>query len=177
MSRVGKLAVSVPGDVQVSIDSANVTVKGKLGELSKKFTDSVSITQEGSEVNVSPVNDTKQARALWGTTRSIIFNMVTGVTEGFTVRLEINGVGFKASLKGKWLVLSLGFSHDIIYAIPSDIDIVCEKPTLMVIKGVDKQKVGSVAGDLIKLRRVEPYKGKGVYKEGSYIRRKEGKKK
>lgn len=177
MSRIGKLAIEVPEGVQVDLQEKKIVIKGKLGELQTALVNQVSVTFTDGKVQVSPANDSKEARAFWGTFRSLIRNMVQGVTEGYNVRLVVNGVGYRAACDGKILTMALGFSHEIKYAIPAGITIVCEKPTLLVISGADKQKVGLVAGELIKLRPVEPYKGKGVYKEGSYIRRKEGKKK
>lgn len=177
MSRVGKLPVAVPEGVTVDVQLDTVTIKGKLGELVTRYTKDVSVQFTDGQIAVQPANDSKRCRAMWGTVRSLINNMVHGVTSGFETRLEINGVGFRAQLKGKLLVMSLGYSHDIIYAVPEGITIKCEKPTLLVINGIDKQLVGQVVGELTKLRKVEPYKGKGVYIEGSYIRRKEGKKK
>ena len=185
MSRVGKAPVIVPNDVQVELTGDKVTIKGKLGELTSPITGDVKVTytpvegneEGGNQFVVTPANDTKLAQAMWGTVRSTISNMVEGVTKGFQVRLVINGVGFRASVSGNVLTLALGFSHDILYALPEGVSAKCEKPTLLVISGADKQKVGQIAGELMKFRPVEPYKGKGVYKEGAYIRRKEGKKK
>lgn len=177
MSRVGKLAVQVPEDVQVELTKEEIKIKGKLGQLQAKLVNKVSVTFEKDLIEVKPANDSKAARSLWGTFRSIINNMVEGVSKGFEQRIEIKGVGFRASTNGKLLTLALGFSHDIIFAIPEGITVKCEKPTLIVISGPDKQQVGQFAGELIMLRPVEPYKGKGVFREGSYIRRKEGKKK
>jgi len=187
MSRVGKSPVAVPKDVQVELNNKEIVIKGKLGELKSPVSGDVKVlykkAEEDSEsdggdfILVEPANDSQKSKAMWGTTRNIINNMVKGVSEGFNIRLEINGVGFRAATDGKRLTLALGFSHDIIYAIPEGIAVKCEKPTLVVISGADKQKVGQIAGEIIKYRPVEPYKGKGVYIEGSYIRRKEGKKK
>lgn len=185
MSRVGKLPVAVPKNVQVELTGEEVVIKGKLGELRTRLTSDVKVTYtkaqsgepEGDEILVEQVGESKFARAMWGTVRCNINNMVRGVTEGFTTRLEIFGVGFRAAADAKILTLALGYSHEIKYAIPQGITIKCEKPTLVVISGADKQLVGQVAGEIIKYRPVEPYKGKGVFKEGSYVRRKEGKKK
>jgi large subunit ribosomal protein L6 len=187
MSRVGKLPVTVPKDVQVNLSDKEIVIKGKLGELKSPITGDVKVVynkasdssdEESSDfLKIDPANDSIESRAMWGTTRNIINNMITGVSEGFNIRLVINGVGFRAAADNKILTLSLGFSHDIKYAIPDGITVKCEKPTLVVISGADKQKVGQIAGEIIKYRPVEPYKGKGVYIEGSYIRRKEGKKK
>lgn len=179
MSRVGKLPVAIPEGVNVELTDDNITIKGKLGELNFPLAAEVVVTYEAAEkvVVIKPANDTKRSRALWGTVRSVISNMVQGVSEGFTTRLEINGVGFRAQADNKFLTLNLGYSHEIKYAIPEGIGIKCVKPTLLEITGSNKQLVGQIAGEIIKLRPVEPYKGKGVYKEGAYIRRKEGKKK
>lgn len=177
MSRVGKLPVDVPQGVQVVVTDKSISVKGKLGELQAAIVDGVKIVFSNNQVVVSPANDSKQAIALWGTYRSNIKSMVKGVSEGFETRLEMNGVGYRSSCDGKIISLVLGFSHEIRYALPEGITVKCEKPTLMVIFGASKQLVGQVAGELMKLRPAEPYKGKGVFKEGSFIRRKEGKKK
>lgn len=177
MSRVGKLPVVIPADVQVNIKDGKISIKGKLGELSAPLNDNVKVTVEDGHVNVLPINKTQTARAMWGTLRNNINNMVKGVNKGFEIRLVIFGVGYRAACDNKFLTLTLGFSHDIKYAIPKGVTIKCEKPTLLVISGCDRQLIGQVAGELMKLRPVEPYKGKGIYKEGSYIRRKEGKKK
>lgn len=177
MSRVGKLPVEIPQGVQVNITNKEIKIKGKLGELSARLVEGVKVTFTDGKVIVSPANDSIESRALWGTYRNNIKNMVKGVSDGFEVRLEMNGVGYRSACDGKILNMVLGFSHEIRYAIPSGINIKCEKPTIIVITGADKQLVGQVASELMRFRPVEPYKGKGVYKEGSYIRRKEGKKK
>ncbi len=177
MSRVGKLPISIPSGVQVELGDKEIVIKGKLGELKTALNPLVTVSQEEQALTVKPANDSKDARSMWGTLRNVINNMVVGVSEGFTIRLEINGVGYRASADQKIITLSLGYSHDIKYAIPAGISVKCEKPTLIVLSGANKQLVGQVAGELMSLRPVEPYKGKGVYIEGSYIRRKEGKKK
>lgn len=177
MSRVGKLAVEIPSGVEVALSKEEIKIKGKLGELALSLNSTVNVAFENNSVQVQPANDSKESRAMWGTFRSTINNMVQGVNEGFTIRLEINGVGYKTSLKGSILTLSLGYSHDIKYALPEGVTIQCEKPTLLVISGYDKQKVGQVAAELMALRPFEPYKGKGVFVEGKPGRRKEGKKK
>jgi large subunit ribosomal protein L6 len=183
MSRVGKSPVAVPKDVQVELKGSEITIRGKLGVLKSPITGDVKVVYEKGEagsdafISVQPANDSQISRAMWGTTRNNINNMVKGVSEGFKVRLEITGVGFRAAAEGNMLSLALGFSHEIRYAVPAGISIACEKPTLIVISGSDKQKVGQIAGEIMKYRPVEPYKGKGVYIEGSKIRRKEGKKK
>ena len=176
MSRVGKLPVAVPESVNVDIAGAEVAVKGAKGELKTKFTNFVSIKKEDGQIIVAPINNSKKARALWGTTRSVIENMVTGVSEGYKKSLEINGVGFKAQVAGPLLKLSLGFSHEIYYKIPANIEVKVEKNVIH-ISGFDKQLVGQVAAQIRELRKPEPYKGKGVKYVDEYIRRKEGKKK
>lgn len=177
MSRIGKLPITVPFGVQVDIKDRQVTVKGQKGQLQQVIVGDVNVTLNNGEIKVEPANDTKRARAMWGMSRTLINNMVTGVTEGFSKRLEIRGVGFRASVDGKILSLSLGFSHEIKYAIPQNITIVAEKPTLLVISGTDAQKVGQVAALLRSLRKPEPYKGKGVRYEDERVIMKEGKKK
>ena len=177
MSRVGKLPVVMPADVQVTIKEKKIAIKGKLGELVAPLNDQVTVTVSDGHIEVKPANDSQTARAMWGTLRNNINNMVKGVSAGFEIRLVIFGVGYRAACNNKFLTLALGFSHDIKYAIPKGVTIKCEKPTLLIISGCDKQLIGQVAGELMKLRPVEPYKGKGLFIEGSYVRRKEGKKK
>lgn len=177
MSRVGKNPVEVPSGVEIAIKGALVSAKGKLGSLEFKATDDVEITQEDGKVWVKPVNDSKKARAMWGTARARIQNMVIGVSEGFKKELEINGVGYRAAVQGQALNLQLGFSHDVAYPIPEGISVKCEKPTSISISGADKQKVGQVAAEIRSYRPPEPYKGKGVKYADEVILRKEGKKK
>lgn len=177
MSRVGKLLITVPSDVSVNLAANSVTVKGKLGELTSQLNENVNVSVTDGTISVQPANDTKTAKAMWGTIRNNINNMVEGVSKGFEIRLIINGVGYRAAADNKFLTLSLGFSHEIKYAIPKNVSIKAEKPTLLVISGADVRLIGQIAGELMNLRPVEPYKGKGIYKEGSYVRRKEGKKK
>ncbi len=177
MSRVGKKPVEIPSEAKFNIDGNVVEVSGKLGSLKREFPTEVKFANEDGKVKVIPVNNSKRARAMWGLSRSLLQNMVEGVTAGFTKRLEIQGVGYKAAVDGKYLTLFLGYSHEIKYEIPQEIKVVAEKPTLLVISGCDKQKVGSVAAEIIKQRPPEPYKGKGVRYEGQQILRKEGKKK
>jgi large subunit ribosomal protein L6 len=177
MSRVGKNPVTVPSGVELKIDGSTVSAKGKLGLLSYQFTDEVSVKLEDGKVTVTPANDTKKARSLWGTTRARIQNLVDGVNEGFKKELEIVGVGYRAQVQGKSLNLQLGFSHDVNYPIPEGIQIKCEKPTSIEITGADKQLVGQVAAEIRGYRPPEPYKGKGVRYADEYILRKEGKKK
>ena len=177
MSRVGKHPVEVPGGVEVAVQDNLVRAKGKLGQLAFQATDDVVVTLDDKKVVVKPVNDSKRARALWGTTRARIQGMVTGVSEGFTKELEINGVGYRAAVQGKALNLQLGFSHEVAYPIPEGISIKCEKPTSITITGADKQQVGQVAAEIRAFRPPEPYKGKGVKYLDEHIVRKEGKKK
>lgn len=176
MSRTGKAPVSVEG-VTVSIEGSTVTAKGTKGELSVNLLDLVSIEQEGHELVLKPANDTKKARTNWGTSRALVQNVVTGVREGFSKKLLISGVGYRAAMQGKDLKLTLGFSHDVVYQVPTGIQIVTPQPTEIVVSGIDKQLVGQVAANIREYRKPEPYKGKGVRYEGEYVFRKEGKKK
>jgi large subunit ribosomal protein L6 len=177
MSRVGKYPVVVPNGVTVNLAGGELSVKGKLGQSSINLVDAVEASLEDNQVWVKPKNETKQARMMWGTTRANIANMVKGVSEGFTINLEINGVGYRAAVQGKALQLQLGFSHDVNYPIPDGITIKCEKPTAISITGTDKQRVGQIAAEIRAYRGPEPYKGKGVKYETETILRKEGKKK
>ena len=178
MSRVGKYPVVVPAGVELSINNNTVVAKGKLGELSFTYDDShVATKLEDGKVVVSPLSESNMSRALWGTTRARINDMVKGVSEGFTKDMELVGVGYKARLDGKNLVLSLGYSHEIVFNTPDSIKITCESPTQIKIFGPDKQVVGQVAAELRKYRKPEPYKGKGVKYATETVRRKEGKKK
>lgn len=176
MSRVGKHPVSVPSGVTVTVVDRTVKAKGKLGELSVTLSEAVELSFEDNTLTVSPLPG-KRGRAQWGTARANLANLVKGVSEGFKRELEINGVGYKAQLKGKTLVLSLGYSHDIEYPIPTGIEMKCEKPTSVLISGADKQLVGQVASEIRAMRPPEPYKGKGVKYIEETITRKEGKKK
>ena len=182
MSRIGKYPVEIPSGVTVSVDAGLVSVKGKLGTLERRFTNDVAVKVEGNQLVVEPPSlvkkeQTKMARSMWGTARAILQNMVIGVNTGFSKRLEINGVGYKASVQGKQVVLNLGYSHDVIYQIPDGITIAAERPTLLVVSGADKQRVGQVAAEIRAWRGPEPYKGKGIKYETETILRKEGKKK
>jgi len=177
MSRVGKYPVVVPNGVTVNLAGGELSVKGKLGQSSINLVDVVETSLEDNQLWVKPKNETKQARMMWGTTRANIANMVKGVSEGFTINLEINGVGYRAAVQGKSLQLQLGFSHDVNYPIPDGITIKCEKPTAISITGTDKQRVGQIAAEIRAYRGPEPYKGKGVKYETETILRKEGKKK
>ncbi len=178
MSRIGKKPVPIPSGVEVKIDGDTIVVKGPKGQLETSFLgDLVEVVVEDNEVRVSPRNNGKPARSAWGLTRSLINNMVTGVTEGFQKKLKIVGVGYRAQLQGRNLKLNLGFSHDVIYEVPQDIDVQVPQPTEIIVSGIDKQKVGQVAAEIRAWRPPEPYKGKGVRYEDEYIFRKEGKKK
>ncbi|QGM97677.1 50S ribosomal protein L6 [Methylocystis parvus] len=177
MSRIGKKPVVVPAGVTAKVDGQLVSVKGAKGTLEFLVPDDVSVVQQDNAIKVDPRNDTKRARALWGTSRARVNNLVIGVTSGFEKKLEITGVGYRAAVQGKVLQLALGYSHDVNYPIPNGINIVTPKPTEITISGVDKQQVGQVAAEIRALRGPEPYKGKGVKYAGEFIFRKEGKKK
>lgn len=177
MSRVGKYPVVVPNGVTVSMAGSEVSVKGKLGVSTLTLTDDVEASVDGSQVWVKPRHTTKRARMMWGTTRALINNMVKGVAQGFTINLEINGVGYRAAVQGKTLQLQLGYSHDVNFPIPEDVTIKCDKPTSISITGKDRQRVGQIAAEIRGYREPEPYKGKGVKYETETILRKEGKKK
>ena len=177
MSRVGKYPVPVPAGVQVALQGRTVVAKGKLGELKLPLTDEVDVEIEGSQVAVKPRRDDRRSRTMWGTTRSLINGMCIGVSTGFTKSMEITGTGYRAAVQGKDLVLALGFSHEVRYAIPDGITIVCERPTAVKVTGADKQRVGQVAAEIRAYRGPEPYKGKGVRYTDEQILRKEGKKK
>ena len=177
MSRVGKYPVPVPAGVQVALQGRTVVAKGKLGELKLPLTDEVDVEVENGLVAVKPRRDDRRSRTMWGTTRSLINGMCIGVSTGFTKSMEITGTGYRAAVQGKDLVLALGFSHEIRYAIPDGITIVCERPTAVKVSGADKQRVGQVAAEIRAYRGPEPYKGKGVRYTDEQILRKEGKKK
>ena len=177
MSRVGKKPVVIPSGVTAKVEGQHVAVKGAKGELNFTVPDAVGVKLENGAVAVTPLGQDKRCRALWGTARARVQNLVVGVTAGFEKKLEINGVGYKAAVAGKNLQLSLGFSHDVIYPIPAGVTIVTPKPTEITIAGIDKQQVGQVAAEIRDFRGPEPYKGKGVKYAGEFIFRKEGKKK
>jgi len=177
MSRIGKKPVVLPKGVTASVDGQTVKVKGPKGELSVKLVQEVSAKVDEHGITITPDKNQERADQMWGLSRSLVNNLVTGVTQGFTQKLEILGVGYRAAVQGKVLNLQLGFSHDVPYAIPPGITIVTEKPTSIAISGIDKQLVGQVAAEIRGWRPPEPYKGKGVRYEGEYVRRKEGKKK
>jgi len=177
MSRVGSSPVTVPDGTDIQINGQLVSAKGKLGELSVELPNDVEITQDDGELVVKPRSTSKRARMAWGTSRALVNNLVTGVSEGFSKKLEITGVGYRAAVQGKNLNLQLGFSHDVNFPIPEGISIDCEGQTTVVVSGMDKQAVGQVAAEIRSYRKPEPYKGKGIKYEGEYIIRKEGKKK
>lgn len=177
MSRIGKKPVAVPGGVTASVDGQTVRAKGPKGELSFVVNDEVLVKLEDGSIKVDPRDDSKDARSKWGMSRTMIVNILSGVKDGFEKRLEISGVGYRASMQGKNLQLALGFSHDVLYPVPEGIQIAVPKPTEIVITGIDKQKVGQVAAEIREYRGPEPYKGKGVKYAGEKIVRKEGKKK
>ena len=177
MSRVGKYPVSIPDGVTVEIANDEIKAKGKLGELSAPISPEVDVVYEDNVVKVTPKRESKKARAMWGTTRALVNNIVTGVSEGFTVNLEINGVGYRAAVEGNDLVLALGFSHPVRFPIPDGITMKCERPTAIAISGSDKQVVGQLAAEIRAFRPPEPFKGKGVKYATETILRKEGKKK
>jgi large subunit ribosomal protein L6 len=177
MSRVGKYPVPVPAGVTASIQGRTFVAKGRMGELKLPLTDVVDVEVAGGKVIVTPKGEDRRSRTMWGTTRSLINGMLTGVSSGFAKSLEITGTGYKAAMQGNDLVLNLGYSHEIRYTPPSGIRITCEKPTSIKVEGADKQKVGQVAAEIRAFRRPEPYKGKGVRYSDEIILRKEGKKK
>ena len=177
MSRVGKKPVLVPAGVTARLDGHTVAVKGAKGELTFTAPEEVTVKIDGNLISIDPRGDSKRARAMWGTTRARVQNLVIGVTKGFEKKLEINGVGYRAAVAGKNLQLALGFSHDVLYPIPAGVTIVTTKPTEITIAGMDKRQVGQIAAEIRAFRGPEPYKGKGVKYAGEFIFRKEGKKK
>jgi large subunit ribosomal protein L6 len=177
MSRIGKKPVVVPAGVTAKVEGQLVSVKGAKGQLEFLVPDDVSVVHQDNEIKVDPRNDSKRARALWGTARAQVASIVTGVTSGFEKKLEITGVGYRAAVQGKVLQLALGYSHDVNYPIPAGIAIATPKPTEITISGINKQQVGQVAAEIRALRGPEPYKGKGVKYANEFIFRKEGKKK
>ena len=177
MSRIGKKPVAVPSGVTAAIEGGILTVKGPKGTLSLTLRDEISYTLDDGSILVKPANDSKQARAFWGMQRTLVDNLVTGVTQGYTKVLEITGVGYRANAQGKNLKLQLGYSHDVDFAVPEGIEIKTPDNTTIEISGIDKQKVGQVAAEIRRWRKPEPYKGKGIKYRGEFIFRKEGKKK
>jgi len=177
MSRIGKKAVPVPKGVTASIDGQKVAVKGPKGELSFVATDNITLTMEDGAIAVAPRDETKEARAAWGMSRTMVANLFEGVTKGFERKLEINGVGYRAAVQGSNLQLNLGYSHDVAFPIPKGITITTPKPTEILIVGSNRQQVGQVAAEIREFRKPEPYKGKGIKYAEEKIHRKEGKKK
>jgi large subunit ribosomal protein L6 len=177
MSRIGKKAVAVPSGVTVTIDGQTITVKGPKGQLSWTVAEEIEVKQEGSELQLSKRSDTTRAQAMWGLSRTLVDNMVQGVTQGYEQTLELVGVGYRAAMKGQALSMQLGFSHDVDIKPPEGITFVVPKQTEIKISGIDKQVVGETAARIRRIRPPEPYKGKGVRYAGEKVRRKEGKKK
>ena len=177
MSRIGKKPVAIPGGVTANIEGNTLSVKGPKGTLSMGLSDLIDYKVEGDEISVKPANDTRRARDYWGMQRTLVSNLVEGVTEGFSKVLEINGVGYRAAVKGKTLNLQLGYSHDVDLPIPEGVEVKTPDQTTVEISGIDKQAVGQFAAEVREWRKPEPYKGKGIKYRGEYIFRKEGKKK
>jgi len=177
MSRVGKHPVHIPSDVAVVLSDQTLTATGRLGTLSLVVSNEVDASIADRTVTIAPKSDTKRSRAMWGTTRALVNNMVTGVSIGFSVNLEITGVGYRAQVQGDTLNLQLGYSHEIKFPIPEDVRISCERPTVITVSGADRQRVGQVSADIRAFRPPEPYKGKGIRYATETVRRKEGKKK
>jgi len=177
MSRIGKHPVKMPEGVTATISAEEIVIKGKLGELKTHIPYGVTVKQENNEVVVAPISQNKEHRMLWGTVRANINNMVKGVSEGYTRKLELIGVGYKAQAQGQVLKLSLGFSHDINYQIPAGVKVATPQPTAIELSGIDKQLLGQVASEIRSYRSPEPYKGKGVKYEEETVLRKVGKKK
>lgn len=177
MSRIGKQPIEAPSGVEMKVSGQEVSVKGPKGTRSFMVPADVSVVLDDGKIVVAPANETKRARQMWGMSRTQVANLVTGVTDGFQKKLEIQGVGYRAQVAGKVLKLSLGYSHDVNFDIPAGIEIKTPKPTEIEVSGIDQQQVGEVAAKIREWRRPEPYKGKGIRYEGEYIFRKEGKKK
>lgn len=177
MSRIGKKPIPVPNGVEVSLSGQSVTVKGPKGALSAVLSDQVTIAQGDDGILVQPINKRQTARSFWGLSRTMVSNLVTGVSDGFSKKLELQGVGYRAQMQGNALKLSLGFSHDVTYDVPEGIKIETPSQTEIIVTGSDKQTVGQVAAEIRSYRKPEPYKGKGVRYSGEYVYRKEGKKK
>ena len=175
MSRIGKMPITVPSNVTVSIDGNTVTAKGPKGELTRTFLPIISIEQEGDTITVSRQDDSREAKAQHGLVRSLIANMVEGVSVGFSKKLQLIGVGYRAAVKGKDLEMQLGYSHPVNVKCPEGITFECPQPTEIIVSGANKEQVGQIAADIRKWRKPEPYKGKGVRYEGEYVRRKLGK--
>ncbi len=177
MSRIGKHAISVPQGVEINLTGQVLSAKGKLGQGQLTISDDLSVTHADGKITIALRRDDRKARSMWGTSRTNVNNLVNGVSTGFSETLEINGVGYRAAVQGKELVMQLGFTHDVKYDIPPGITIKCDKPTTIAVSGSNKQQVGQIAAELRSWRPPEPYKGKGVKYESETVRRKEGKKK
>jgi large subunit ribosomal protein L6 len=177
MSRIGKKSISIPAGVTVTLDGQTVAVKGPKGQLSWTVVDEITVTQEGGELSFTPRDDSQRARSMWGLSRTLVANMVQGVTQGYEQVLELVGVGYRAAMKGHALSIQLGFSHDVDVPAPPGITFATPRQTEIRISGIDKQQVGEIAASIRKIRPPEPYKGKGVRYAGEKVRRKEGKKK
>ncbi len=177
MSRIGKKAVAIPSGVTATIEDGALTVKGPKGTLTMGLSDQIDYKVEEGEIQVNPANDTKQARSYWGMQRTLVSNLVEGVTEGFSKTLEISGVGYRAQAQGRKLKLQLGFSHDVDIDVPEGIEVKTPDQTTVIVSGIDKQAVGQLAAEIRRWRKPEPYKGKGIKYQGEYVFRKEGKKK
>ena len=177
MSRIGKKPVAIPTGVTAAVEGQTVKMKGPKGGLALVLPDDVTVKMDKGAIKVDPKTETQRARAMWGTSRTLVANLITGVTKGFEDKLEITGVGYRAAMQGKNLQLALGYSHDVVYAIPEGIQIAVSKPTEITITGSDIQRVGQVAAEIRAYRPPEPYKGKGVKYANEFIFRKEGKKK
>lgn len=177
MSRIGKKLIPLPQGVTAQVKDREVTVKGPKGELSLRLVNGIDVKVEKTGIEVMPREMTDAMRAVWGMQRTLVNNLVDGVSKGFSQQLDIAGVGYRAALQGKNLQLQLGYSHDVIYPIPAGIDIKCEKPTIIIVSGSNKQQVGQVSAEIRGFRKPEPYKGKGIKYAEEKIRRKEGKKK
>ncbi|MCH8983923.1 MAG: 50S ribosomal protein L6 [Acidobacteria bacterium] len=175
MSRIGKAPITLPSGVDVVIDGVSVTVKGSKGELSRQFNDRVSFEMEDGVVTVTRFDDTRESKALHGLSRALLANMVEGVTDGFKKELEIQGIGYRATLKGRDIELLVGFSHSVMVHAPEGITFEVPEPTKVIVSGIDKEQVGQVAANVRKVRPPEPYKGKGIRYAGEYVRRKAGK--
>lgn len=177
MSRIGKLPVAVPEGVKVQLEGKNISVKGPKGELSLVLMDEVVATLDNDLISVLPRDDAQRSRVVWGMQRTLVNNLIKGVSEGFKIELEINGVGYRAAVQGKVLNLQLGYSHDINFKIPDGIEVKCPRPTIVEVSGIDRQRVGQAAAQIRDYRKPEPYKGKGIKYSDEHIFRKEGKKK
>lgn len=175
MSRIGKLPIAIPSDVEVDIEGNKVKVKGPKGELTRTFSNLMTITQEGNTITVKRPNDSREAKSQHGLTRTLIANMIEGVSKGFSKKLVLVGVGYRATLKGSDLELQLGFSHPVVVKAPENISFEVPSQTEIIVKGISKEKVGQVAANIRAWRKPEPYKGKGIRYDGEYVRRKLGK--